>query len=98
MNINDVPAIIKQWMSLNQTRSHSQINDNSVQTLFDGAEKKIILSKLETTYGNILNEVSTPISDVENSTNIKKVLEEMEEKQKYFESVEEENEALKEEI
>ena len=49
MNINDVPAIIKQWMSLNQTRSHSEIKDNSVHTLFDGADKKIFLSKLETT-------------------------------------------------
>jgi len=67
LNINDVPAIIKQWMSLNQTRSYSEIKENSIQTLFDGADKKILLSKLETTQGNILNEVSTPISE-ENST------------------------------
>jgi hypothetical protein len=67
LNVNDVPAIIKQWMSLNQTRSHSEIKENSIQTLFDGADRKILLSKLETTQGNILNDVSTPISE-ENST------------------------------
>ena len=104
MNINDVPGLIKQWMQQNgsQTRSHSQINEsnnNSVFTLFDGSKKKIQIEKLDssTNFQNLLNEVSTPISDA-NSTQIQKALEEIEEKKKHFEKIEEENLKLKEEI
>ena len=53
--------------------------------------------KHDTDTGNILHELSTPCSD-ENSTQIARVLDELEEKKIYFSKVEEENLKLKEEI
>jgi hypothetical protein len=93
MNISDVPAIIKQWMALNQTRCQSQICDeNSLNKMFDVPDKKLLVSKLD---NNLMIEDATPVSE---SSTIIRAIEEIEEKKKYFQMVEEENAKLKEEI